>query len=72
NESKALKSFGKVLSKFLHTSSRQVISTYMPYLLLILSRDKDSMERFFRALGLDDSTLKVMMKEAERITVRVK
>ncbi len=72
NESKALKNFGKVLSRFLHTSSRQVISTYMPYLLLILSRDKDSMERFFRALGLDDSTLKVIMKEAERITVRVK
>ncbi len=72
NESKALKSFGKILSRFLHTSSREVISTYMPYLLLILSRDKDSMERFFRALGLDDSTLKVIMKEAERISVRVK
>jgi replication factor C large subunit len=72
NESKALKSFGKSLSKFLHASSREVISTYMPYLLLILSRDKESMERFFKALGLDDSTLKVMMKEAERISVRVK
>ncbi|MGB9660123.1 MAG: replication factor C large subunit [Nitrososphaerales archaeon] len=72
NESKALKSFGKILSKFLHASSREVISTYMPYLLLILNKDKESMERFFKALGLDDSTLKVMMKEAERISVRVK
>lgn len=72
NESKALRDFGKRLSKFLHTSSKEVLSTYMPYLLLILSKDRDSMERFFRALGLDDSALKVILKEAERIILRVR
>lgn len=72
NESKALKNASKILSKFLHVSSQEVLSTFMPYLLLILSKDKDSMERFFRLLGLDDSTLKVIMKETERISAKVR
>ncbi|MCP8320823.1 MAG: AAA family ATPase [archaeon] len=72
NESKALKDSGKSLSKFLHASSREVLSNFMPYLLVILSKDKDSMERFFRLLGLDDSALKVIMKEAERISLKVR
>jgi replication factor C large subunit len=71
NESKALKSFGKSLSRFLHASSQEVLSIHMPYLLLILSKDKDSMERFFRILGLEDSTSKIIMKEAERISLKV-
>lgn len=72
NESKALKNASKILSKFLRVSSQEVLSTFMPYLLLILSKDKDSMERFFRLLGLDDSTLKVIMKETERISAKVR
>ena len=72
NESRVLKSFGKILSKFLHASSQEVLSTFMPYLLLILSKDKDSMERFFRLLGLDDGALKVIMKETERISMKVR
>jgi replication factor C large subunit len=72
NESRASKSIGKILSKFLHASSKEVLSTFMPYLLLILGKDKGSTERFFRLLGLDDSSLKVMMKEAERIAMKVR
>ncbi|MGQ9468986.1 MAG: AAA family ATPase [Nitrososphaerales archaeon] len=72
NEGRALKNFGKVLSKFLHTSSKEALSTFMPYLLVILGKDKDAIERFFRLLGLDDSSLKVMMKEAERIAIKVR
>lgn len=72
NESRVLKSFGKILSKFLHASSQEVLSTFMPYLLVILSKDKDSMERFFRLLGLDDGALKVIMNETERISMKVR
>ncbi|MEM3517765.1 MAG: AAA family ATPase [Nitrososphaerales archaeon] len=71
NESRALRDFSKRLSNFFHTSSKEVLSIYLPYLLLILSKDKDSMKRFFRAFGLDDSTSKVMMKEAERISIKM-
>ncbi|MCP8303877.1 MAG: AAA family ATPase [archaeon] len=72
NEGKVLKDIGRRLSKFLHTSSREAVSIFMPYLLVVLGKDKKSMERFIRLLGLGESALKVMMKEAERVSLKVR
>ncbi|NWG08896.1 MAG: AAA family ATPase [Nitrososphaerales archaeon] len=71
NESRALRDASKSLSKFLHASSREIMSVFMSYLLFILSKDKESMERFVTLLGLEGSVLKVLMKEADRVVSRV-
>jgi len=72
NESKVLKDISGRLSKFLHTSSRETISVFLPYLLIILGKDKKSLEKFIRLLGLGESELKVMIKEVDRIALKVK
>ncbi|MCP8311811.1 MAG: AAA family ATPase [Candidatus Methylarchaceae archaeon HK02M1] len=72
NEGKVLKDIGGRLSKFLHISSREAVSIFMPYLLVVIGKDKKSLERFIRLLGLGESALKVMMKEAERVSLKVR
>ncbi len=72
NEGKVLKDIGRQLSKILHTSSREAISIFIPYLLFILDKDKGSMKRFIKLLGLSENALKPMLKEAKRINLKVR
>jgi replication factor C large subunit len=72
NESRALRDTSKSLSKFLHASSREIMSIFISYLLFILSKDKESMERFVTLLGLEGSVLKVLMKESDRVISRAR
>ncbi|MCP8309942.1 MAG: AAA family ATPase [Candidatus Methylarchaceae archaeon HK01M] len=72
NEGKVLKDIGGRLSKFLHISSREAVSIFMPYLLVVIGKEKKSLERFIRLLGLGESALKVMVKESERVFLKVR
>jgi replication factor C large subunit len=72
NESKIFSEFSKKFSFFIHSSRKETSAIFLPYLLLILNQDKKRLENLVRLLGFDERTLKVLSKDSDRITMKVK
>lgn len=66
NDARALREITAKLARLLHTSRREVVTFHLPYLLLVLRRDRDKVARLIRLLGLEEGPQKVLAKEVVR------
>lgn len=71
NESRSFKRLSASLGPIFSVCSRDFMSIYLPYLALIVSRNKISTDIISRIGGIDDSIIRLFKKEIERVNASV-
>ena len=72
NDSRPIHELSKKLAIRYHVSTRDIVSKYMPYVLLVLGNNPNLKMKVREYLNLDHSEFRVMENEIQKITESVK